>query len=189
MNNINQIGRILKDNKLSFDKTDEVRLILGQSPYPCKQGKSIITCMDESYPFNVASFVTSSFEEKFQLFCIMNLFFGFENTKEIIEEFKHSKITGQDFALYLEEKFKVYLGNADEEEKLKNFIKLYPNAKILCCGQEPYKAVKRLKEFNGECLKITYPGGQNRNDQAIVKEWLLFSHCNSSKIIQIFRLI
>ncbi|MDT2583555.1 hypothetical protein P7D17_05440 [Lactococcus petauri] len=186
MNNMDIIGRILNENNLVLKDSDEVRLILGISPFP---DKSIRTKMAKSYPFEVASFITSSFEEKIQLFCVMNLFFGLENTKKLIEEFKKSNITGQDFALYLEKKFKVYLGNADEEEELKKFIKLYPNAKVLCCGQEAYKAVKKLEEFKGQIFKMTYPGGKNTNDQAIVKEWLLFSHCNSSQIIQIFRLI
>lgn len=186
MNNIDQIGRILIDNNLSFDKTDEVRLILGQSPYP---NTSKRTKMVSNYPFNIASFVTPSFEETIQLFCVMNLFFGLDNAKILINDFKNNKVSGQDFVCYLESNFNVFLGNVSEKSKVKIFLTNHPNAKILCCGRKSQQHIKKFKDFKGQVFDIVYPGSFTLSKSSTVRQWLVFNHTNSNRILNTFRLI
>lgn len=189
MNNIDQIGRILIDNNLSFDKTDEVRLILGQSPYPDASKRTI---MNSDYPFSVAAFITPSFEETIQLFCVMNLFFGLDNAKTLIKEFKNSNVSGQDFVCYLGSNFNIFLGNVSEENNVSKFLTSYPNANILCCGtasQKYIKYIKNFKIFNKRVFNIVYPGSFTFSKSSTVRQWLVFNHTNSNRILNTFRLI
>ncbi|OSP86479.1 hypothetical protein B9W73_09990 [Lactococcus lactis] len=190
MNNIDQIGRILKDNNLSFGKTDEVRLILGQSPYPDTSKRTI---MNSNYPFSVAAFVTPSFEETIQLFCVMNLFFGLDNAKILINEFKKNNISGQEFVCYLGRNFKVFLGNVSEKSKVSNFLTNHKNVKILCCGRASQKFITKFNtnnvNFKIQKFDIVYPGSFNFRNSSTVKQWLLFNHQKSQGVKNEFSLL
>jgi hypothetical protein len=186
MNNIDQIEGILNENNLVLNNTDKVRLILGQDPYPVT---SYQTIMKNCYPFEVASFVTPFFEEKIQLFCIMNLFFGLDNAKILIEEFKHKSVSGSDFVLFLEKKAQIYFGNVSEEDNLKKFLSKHEDVRILCCGNiaknndliSNVPSQKRFAIVNPSNVTFMYP--------STVQAWLLFNDKNSSQIKNIFSLI
>ncbi|CAJ1224407.1 hypothetical protein LLWA12L8_FAMOGCFE_01638 [Lactococcus lactis] len=192
MNNMAIIKRILTEKKLVLKDSDEVRLILGQSPYPDTSKRTI---MNSNYPFSVAAFVTPSFEETIQLFCVMNLFFGLDNAKILINEFKNSNVSGQDFVCYLGSNFNIYFGNVSEKNNVSNFLTSHPNANILCCGRASQKYIKYLKYiknfkiFNKRVFNIVYPGSFTFSKSSTVKQWLVFSHANSKPILKTFRLV
>ncbi|TRW54213.1 hypothetical protein FNJ55_08235 [Lactococcus lactis] len=180
------IDTILKNNHLVINDVKDTRLILGESPYP---NTSKRTKMVSNYPFNIASFVTPSFEETIQLFCVMNLFFGLDNAKILINDFKNNKVSGQDFVCYLESNFNVFLGNVSEKSKVKIFLTNHPNAKILCCGRKSQQHIKKFKDFKGQVFDIVYPGSFTLSKSSTVRQWLVFNHTNSNRTLNTFRLI
>ncbi|WP_367293843.1 hypothetical protein [Lactococcus lactis] len=186
MNNINQIEGILNENNLVLNNTDKVRLILGQDPY---SENSYQTIMKNCYPFEVASFVTPFFEEKIQLFCVMNLFFGLDNAKILIEEFKHQSVSGSDFVLFLEKKAQIYFGNVSEEDNLKKFLSKHEDVRILCCGNKAQDNNLLSKVPSQNRFAIVNPSNLTFKNPSTVQAWLLFNHKSSSQIKNIFSLI
>lgn len=195
-----EFGDLFKQNNKEDNNKEDLKIIIGQSPYKQKiNGKEfkVSSCKNPYCELGetVAFFVTDWIKIQDSLEMIFNLLFnGSINSLKVLSYLRENKIPADEFADYLYINHNLVLTNITINNKdcnikrIESFIKDNNNKNIylLLVGKKATKILNgQVDKYIKDFVEFIHPSGQNLNkpkcQQIYFNNWYSFKINNNSK--------